>query len=126
MTGRLQTVPVQVFIARYTALWNERDPARRRAGVQELWTPDAVLVDPLTDVTGWDAIDTAIEGAQREFPGMSFQVTGPVDAHHRVARLPWAMAPTAGPAAVSGIDILTWSSDGRLSSVVGFFDTSVE
>jgi hypothetical protein len=126
MTGRTPASPTEEFIARYTALWNERDPGRRRAEVEQLWTPDAILVDPFCDVAGWDAIEAQVEDAQREFPGMTFRLDGPVDAHHRTARMPWAMAPPDGPAALSGIDILIWSEDGRLSSVLGFFDNSEE
>ena len=37
---------------RYLASWNERDPARRRALVDELWTEDARYIDPIVAATG--------------------------------------------------------------------------
>ncbi|RSD11755.1 nuclear transport factor 2 family protein [Amycolatopsis eburnea] len=106
---------------RYLASWNERDPGRRRALVGELWTDDAGYVDPIVVADGRDAIDAAVAAAQRQFPGLVYRPAGPVDVHHHVARLPWALAPPGGPPVIIGLAVLVAGPD-RLRRGYGFLD----
>ena len=43
---------------RYLATWNERDPVRRRAFVDDLWTEDARYADPVVRALVRDCIAT--------------------------------------------------------------------
>jgi SnoaL-like domain len=114
---------VNELIDRYVATWNETDPALRRKAVAEVWTADGGYVDPLTDVTGHDAIVAKIVEAQDMFPGHRFRLAGPVDAHHNIARFTWELAPSAeAEAIVVGFDVAVISADGRLQNVHGFLD----
>jgi hypothetical protein len=108
------------LIERYLSTWNERDPRRRRAELDAIWTARARYVDPLVDVEGRDAIDQTIAGAQRQFPGLTFRLAGPVDAHHNLARFTWELGGDGAEPVVVGFDVL--SDDGRLDAVHGFLD----
>jgi SnoaL-like domain len=108
---------------RYIALWNETDGDARRKGIGEVFTEDAVYIDPLAEAQGQDAIDAVIAGAQGMFPGLVFRLAGPVDTHHDQARFTWELIP--GPDAESivvGFDVAVATEDGRLRSVYGFLD----
>jgi hypothetical protein len=110
-------------IDRYIAIWNETDPARRRDLIARTWTEDASYIDPLVVAEGADAIDATIAAAQQQFPGFTFRLGGPVDAHHNLARFTWELAPGAGQEAiVVGFDVAVFASDGRLQQVHGFLD----
>jgi hypothetical protein len=111
----------------YIATWNETDQSARRALIDEIWAADGRYTDPLADVAGHDQIDAVIAAAQDQFPGMTFRLAGPVDAHHEQARFTWELGPsnsasTGGTALVVGFDVAKVDADGRLALVLGFLD----
>ena len=107
---------------RYIAVFNEADPAARRARVADLWAPDGTYTDPLADVTGHDAIDGFVAAAQQQLAGLEFRLLGDVDADHRQARLRWGAAPAGGEPVVIGFDVLVADAEDRFSHVLGFVD----
>jgi hypothetical protein len=110
------------LIHRYLAIWNEHDPARRRAEIDDLWTEDATYVDPLAVAEGRDAIDATIAAVQGQFPDFTFRLAGGVDAHHNLARFTWELGPKDGEAVVVGFDVAVLTDDRRLRNVHGFLD----
>lgn len=105
----------------YLAIWNERDSEARRALIAETWVTDGLYLDPLLRGEGHKGIDAAIGGAQPLFPGLSFRRTSGVDVHNDRLRFSWELGPEGEPPAMAGIDI-GQVVDGRLSSIIGFFD----
>jgi SnoaL-like domain len=112
----------EALAAGYIRAWNERDPAARRATVGELWAADGRYTDPLIDVQGVAAIDSAIAAAQEQFPGFEFRLTGTVDGHHSQCRFSWELGPAGAQAPVAGSDVAVVGADGRLQAVLGFLD----
>lgn len=112
----------QQLAERYIATWNETDPTRRRAGLEELWAPGARYVDPLAAAEGLDAIDATIAAVQGQFPGMTFRLAGPVDGHHNQVRFSWELGPAGVAAPIAGFDVAVTDEHGRLSQVLGFLD----
>jgi hypothetical protein len=114
------------LINRYIDVWNERAADRRAAGLSEIWTADGSYVDPLVSAAGRDQIDAAIDGAQRQFPGFSFRLTGTVEAHHNLVRFSWELGPDgadgADEAPIAGSDVAVLAADGKLRDVHGFLD----
>jgi hypothetical protein len=110
------------LIDHYLACWNETDPAARRALLAQHWSEDLTLVDPLTELRGRDALDATIAGVQQQFPGMVFTPVGAADTHHDVTRFRWGLGPAGEEPLVIGFDVVTTDADGRIASVVGFFD----
>jgi hypothetical protein len=114
-------VNVNDLMQRYIDIWNESDPAARRAAIDRLYTEDCAYTDPLGAVTGRAGIDGFIAGVQRQFPGIQFRLAGAVDAHHAQARFTWhAGGPGAEPAAI-GFDVAILAGD-RIRSIYGFLD----
>jgi ketosteroid isomerase-like protein len=111
------------LVRRYLELWNETDPALRRAAVETVWAEDARYVDPLANVTGHDAISDLIGDVQQQVPGHVFRLLDGIDAHHDVARFSWELVPAdGGESIVEGFDVAVTADDGRICSVVGFLD----
>jgi SnoaL-like domain len=112
---------VQEIIERYIATWNETDPGRRRALIDEVWAPDGSYTDPLAEVRGRDQIDAVVAAAQQQFPGLVFRLAGPVDANHNQARFTWQLGSSGEPLVV-GFDVAVLDGEGRIRSVHGFLD----
>ncbi|MFB9830639.1 nuclear transport factor 2 family protein [Actinoallomurus acaciae] len=110
------------LVNRYIDVWNEKDPAARRAQVEALFAADGRYVDPLADVTGHDGIDAVIGAVQQQFPEFVFRLGPSVDAHHDLARFTWELGPKDGEAIVIGFDVAVLAADGRIQNVHGFLD----
>jgi hypothetical protein len=113
---------VNELVGRYIDVWNEKDPAVRRAAVQALWADNGRYVDPLADVEGHPGIDSVIGAVQAQFPEFVFRLRPGVDAHHHLARFSWELGPENGEAVVIGFDVAVLAEDGRIQDVHGFLD----
>jgi hypothetical protein len=109
-------------VERYLAMWNEADPAARRALVDKACTSDVTYVDPLAAVEGPDALDGLIAAAQGQFAGFVFTAGGAVDGHHEVARFTWHLGRPGEEPLVEGFDVIELAADGRIRTVRGFLD----
>lgn len=105
----------------YIAVWNETDPQRRRAMLDERWTADATYVDPLAQVAGRDQIDALITGVQQRFPGFRFTLIGTPDGYGDHARFSWALGPEGKDGVIKGSDVAV-TDRGRVRAVIGFLD----
>jgi hypothetical protein len=112
---------IRQLVEQYIAVWNETDPAARRAGIDAVFAADARYTDPLADVTGRDALDAVIGAVQAQFPGLVFTL-GPVDGHHDIARFTWELGPAGGKSLVVGFDVAAVGEDGLVHRVFGFLD----
>jgi hypothetical protein len=125
MTATASTIDVTQVVDRYIAIWNETDPAARRALIARTWTEDASYLDPLMNGEGHDGIDAMIAGVQAhlqaQFPGFRFQRTSEVDAHNDRIRFTWEVGPEGGEPLAGGVDFGV-ISEGRLQSITGFQD----
>ncbi|WP_035847519.1 nuclear transport factor 2 family protein [Kitasatospora azatica] len=115
---------LQHLAEQYLATWNETDPAARRKLIDTSWAEHASYTDPLVEATGRDAVDATVGAVQAQFPGLVFTLgPGGVDAHHRLARFTWELAPAgAAEPLVIGFDVLVADEDGRIAAVHGFLD----
>ncbi|MFI9719690.1 nuclear transport factor 2 family protein [Streptomyces sp. NPDC052396] len=113
----------EVAVARYFEAWNAGDEAARAKAVAAAWTEDGSYTDPLAQVSGHQGLAAVIAGAQQQFPGFEFRLSGAVDGHHDTARFSWELVSVVdGSAPVAGSDVITLAEDGRIRSVLGFLD----
>jgi len=94
-------------------------PGRELLG--EIYTSQATYTDPHVDLAGPEAIDGFIAQTQERFPGFTFRLGGPVDAHHDQARFQWHAGPAGQPAIYAGFDVIVTREE-RIDSVYGFAD----
>ena len=112
---------IETTVDGYFAIWNEADPARRRARLAAVWSPQASYVDPMFTAAGLDALDGLVGGLHQNYPGHTFRRTGALDVHHDRARWGWDFVGPYGSLVMSGIDVAILDADGRLRDVTGFF-----
>jgi SnoaL-like domain len=110
------------IVDRYLAVWNETDPAARRAAIDDLFAAEVRYIDPLASVSGREALDGLIGAVQQQFPGFAFTPGGPVDGHHEQARFTWNLGPAASEPLVVGFDVAELDGAGRIRQVLGFID----
>jgi hypothetical protein len=106
---------------RYLEAWNERDDARRRNLIGQLWAQDASFRDPIAQGDGVAGMDAVIAGIQARFPDFRFRQIGKADGFGDYVRLSWGLGPDAGDAPIKGTDFVQIEND-RLKVVTGFFD----
>jgi SnoaL-like domain len=116
------TDPKQI-VERYLAAFNENDRDRRRELLGELYATDSTYVDPHVEARGYEEIDEFIAQTQQRFPGFTFTLGGPVDAHHDLARFQWNAGPSEDPDRFVGFDVIV-TDGGRIRSVYGFMDAA--
>lgn len=111
---------------RYLAIWNEGDADKRRALIEQAWTPDATYLDPMMQGEGHDNLNAMIGAAQEQFPGLRFTRVGEAQNVGNCVRFSWQLAPKTATgeedALAGGTDFCVLSGDGRLQSVTGFVD----
>lgn len=116
---------VNAAVSGYIAAWNEPDPQRRRARVEEVWAADGGYQDPHRHAVGPEAIADMIGRAQKEFPGYRLRLISGVDAQDGYVRFSWAAGGAeATPLYLGGTDIAQFGPDGRFRQVVGFVDAA--
>jgi hypothetical protein len=107
-------------------VFNERDAARRRQTIAELYEPEAVLYEPQTEAKGHAAINAAVEALLASLPpDFAFTVTAPAVGHHSVGRLRWQGGPSNGPAVVTGTDV-AFLANGRIHALYVLLDVGKE
>ena len=111
---------------RYVALWNERDPERRRAAVRELYAPDATYTFYRKDpIVGQEAIIAQLDYTHEIYDPMGYVFRSANNAvgHHNVVRLNWVMVNgETGEMEMAGQDMLVLAADGRIQSDCQFHD----
>ncbi|GLS31835.1 SnoaL-like domain-containing protein [Mesorhizobium albiziae] len=115
------SLDVTQLIDRYCAVWNEADPARRKALLNAVWADGATYTDPRADTAGADELLAHIARVRESRPGARILRTSTVDVHHDVARFGWSLVEADGTER-PGLDIALLSPDGRrIERIIGFF-----
>jgi SnoaL-like domain len=108
------------IVAIYGASWNEPDPAKRTALLEEAWADDGIYQDPTGTAEGRAALVTHIGGFHTMFPGRSIDFASGVDVTEYGARFAWVMR-NGDEVEMEGIDFVELASDGRIRRIAGFF-----
>ncbi len=94
----LRSFIVQVF--------NEHDPAVRRAAIERYFTEDVFFADHDGVVTGWDGIDAKVEELHARVPGFVFAHTTPAQQIAELGYAEWGFGPEGAAPALTGRDIV--------------------
>lgn len=111
-----------VLQANLDRIFNERDPARRRGAIQDLYAADAVLHEQHAKFTGTAAIEGAITELLGSLPSdLVFALVAPPMQNHGLAKLLWRGHLPDGTTVVTGTDV-AGVEDGRIRSIHVFVD----
>jgi len=111
---------------RYIHIWNETDPAARRAQVAALWTENGTHYVRAREVHGHADLETRVATshqtnvAERNY---LFEQNGGVEALRDMVKFNWRMVPNGGGAiAATGLIVVLLAGDGRIRIDYQFID----
>ena len=107
-------------LALMLSAWNEPDPSRIRALLDEALAPNVRFVDPSIDLTGIDAFEKNVHEVQAKIPGAVYSRTSGVDSQHNFHRYHWAIHHN-GKLIQPGFDVTQTNDAGKIELVIGFF-----
>jgi hypothetical protein len=131
------------IVDRYVAVWNEPDPAQRRAAVRDLWAAGGVHVlqppadirsaaasvgffDQVLEARGHAALDRRVSRAHDEFVAagrFAFRSRGDAERLRDVVKFRWEMIQRDdGAVAAVGLEILVLGPDGRITDDYQFIE----
>ena len=109
----------------YGDLWTVTDEAARQAASDGVLDPGCTYTDPNVHAVGVNAIMEYMTGFQQTMPGGHF-VTRSFVEHHDLSLAHWDMVMGDGTVVGAGASFATYDSDGKLTSMTGFFDAPTE
>jgi len=115
------TFDAETLVLAYVSAWNEHDPMRCRALVDQCWSPNAEVFGPNTHCIGREALLAEIGRFHRERPGERGILTSGIDCHHDFARFTAAILNARGELLAEAVDIAEIGPDGLLSRIVTFW-----
>ncbi len=111
----------ETLAAAYIAVWNETDPARRRALIEKTFSDTVNYVDPVMAGDGYAGIDALVSGVHQQFPGFRFTLLPGANGYGNHVRFSWELGPEGVEAPIQGSDIGV-IEDGRFARIIGFLD----
>jgi hypothetical protein len=103
-------------------VFGEKDPARRRAAIDEIFTEDGVFYDPRTGVyRGRDEIDRIAGAIRATHPDFQYQVLAEPEESGNGGRVRWVSGLPGEAPAYAGTDFLI-AREGRIAALYLFFD----
>jgi hypothetical protein len=103
-------------------VFNERDSARRRQAIEELYAEDAVFYEHDAKHSGWDAIVRAVTHLLGSLPpALVFALVAPVLENHEMGKLLWRGELPDGTVVVRGTDVAQIEA-GRIRTLHVFVD----
>ncbi len=111
---------------RYIHIWNETDPAGRRAQIAGLWIENGTHYVRTREVRGHAELETRVSTshqtnvAERHY---RFELAGGVEQLRDMVKFNWRMVPDGGGAiAATGLIVLLLADDGRIRIDYQFID----
>ncbi|WP_197382325.1 nuclear transport factor 2 family protein [Mycolicibacterium mengxianglii] len=108
----------ELMTANLMDVFNEREPQRRRAAIEQTYSADVRWTDDEGVSVGWDQLEAKAKALQEDqLAGLSFTKAGPVYQTQGFGYLAWnILAPGNEAPIVSGFDVALISDD-RISQL---------
>jgi hypothetical protein len=111
---------------RYVHIWNETDPAARRAQVAALWIENGTHYVRTREVHGHADLETRVATSHQTNvaeKNYRFEVAGGLEQLRDVVKFNWHMVPNSGGAiAATGLIVMRLAEDGRVQTDYQFID----
>jgi hypothetical protein len=109
-------------LAFYLGAWNTVDAEERDRLLERAVSDDVSFADPMKHLVGRAALSAHIGEVRSQYPEVLFAPDGELDQHNHFLRQAW-IARIDGETLLRGVDIDDVGPDGRLTRIIGFFDT---
>jgi hypothetical protein len=111
---------------RYVHIWNETDPAARRAQVAALWIENGTHYVRTREVHGHADLETRVATSHQTNiveNNYRFEVAGGLEQLRDMVKFNWRMVPHGGGAiAATGLIVMRLGEDGRVHTDYQFID----
>lgn len=112
---------VAAVVDRVHQAWAAPDTEQRVSALSAVCLPDVAYANPFKEVTGVLALAGLINELATAYPGYLPARTSGLDGHHGTARYDWALRDPAGGTVLQGIEIVCFTSEAQIASIVSFF-----
>jgi hypothetical protein len=102
-------------------VFGQRDSARRKVAIGELYTEDCTFFEADEEIVGRDALNVKVERTLQEAPGFVFRMVAPPQVNHDHGRLQWQFGPNGATPVVTGMDVAVFER-GRIRALYTFLD----
>lgn len=106
----------------YVASWKAETAAEKRNLYEKCLSPNCQYNDPLTVTKGWNDLEAYMLDFHQQIPGGNF-VTTYFLAHSDKSIARWKMRNADNQTLGEGISYGEYDSDGKLTSLTGFFES---
>jgi hypothetical protein len=93
------------------SVFGERDAKKRRGVTDRIRSSDGVFIVPYGAHVGHADLDKAVEQILQKYPEWVFTERGPIQAFHKIGRLPWNFRPPGAAPVVTGLDVVVTAND---------------
>ena len=107
----------------YTKSWSVADTSKRLQLFEQCLNADCVYTDPLMQTTGYEQLSGYMSELHKNVPGVAF-VTTDFKGHHDRSLTHWNMVDAKGNVLSQGTSYAMYGTDGRLTQMTGFFESS--
>jgi hypothetical protein len=102
-------------------VFGERDSARRKVAISELYTEDCTFSDAKGQSIGRAALNARVGSILEKAPGLVLRALGPAQVIQDLGRLQWRFGPPGASPVVTGMDIAMFQQ-GRIRALYTFVD----
>ena len=95
----------ELLLRNLAEVFGERDAAKRRSAIQELYTDDCVVYTPPGIVVGHDALDKFAGDLRATHPHFAYAPHAAPQALHNAGYLTWGSGPPGEVPAYTGMDV---------------------
>lgn len=93
-----------LIVGNHLKIWNERDEAKRKVLLNQVYAADVEMVDRHFIAEGFEDISKFIVELQTKNPDFRFSAKS-IETNHNIVRLYWQFGSKAKPSVVSGMDL---------------------
>ncbi len=107
----------QTLANRYVEVWNEPDPARRRAAIAELWVPEGEHYVGAREVRGYPALEERVIGSHDKWvveANCQFRAMPNAQRLQDVLTFGWEMRGVTGEVRSAGLQFLRLNADDQI------------
>jgi uncharacterized protein YndB with AHSA1/START domain len=110
------------LVDHYFELWNTKEKDLRINRMQKILDPQIRFQDRYSCNQGWDDLEPHLAAIHQFMPGLTIQRNGDVLQCQGTAIARWRTTKSDGTEAGTGLNVFSFTSEGRISRVIGFWE----
>lgn len=113
------TASVEKMIDQYVSAWNENNGEAYKKEFGKCWAPNAVYIDPYSEVNGLDELAHFAQKSLEIMPTRKFTILEKPEFHHTFGKYVWEVEISGRKN--QGYDYFEFNSDFEITRLISFF-----